>query len=166
MFIIFTHRLSNQTFPEVEFSSENEDAKRVPSTLENEYTISVSAPGKYLRNYVSSFLIVDDMIWKASTGGLGFSLEMPAGVVSLTMHTDQSSVSLGPVTYYTSMGEVSRYLEKAVDPMTFLCQVGQQCGRYYTGGSLLFKAETFCPVRLLILRQVWRNPWTICSPSR
>lgn len=49
---------------------------------------------------------------------------MPAGVVSLTMYTDLSSVSLGPVTYYTSMGEVSRYLEKAVDPVTFLCQVG------------------------------------------
>lgn len=49
---------------------------------------------------------------------------MPAGVVSLTMYTDMSSVSLGLVTYYTSMGEVSRYLEKAMDPMTFLCQVG------------------------------------------
>lgn len=57
LFIIFTHRLNNQTFTEVEFSSENEDAKRVPGTLENEYTISVTAPGKYLGNYVS-FLIV------------------------------------------------------------------------------------------------------------
>lgn len=49
--------------------------------------------------------------------------DMPAGVASLTMHTDLSSISLGHVTYYTSMEEVNRYLEKAVDPMTFLCQV-------------------------------------------
>lgn len=48
IFIIFAHRLNNQTFTEVEFSSENEEAKRVPGTLENEYTISVIAPGKYL----------------------------------------------------------------------------------------------------------------------
>lgn len=58
------------------------------------------------------------MIWVLSP------TDMPAGVVSLTMYTDMSSVSLGLVTYYTSMGEVSRYLEKAMDPMTFLCQVG------------------------------------------
>lgn len=62
LFIIFTHRLNNQTFTEVEFSSENEDAKRVPGTLENEYTISVAAPGKYLWNYVSS-LIVRNFLW-------------------------------------------------------------------------------------------------------
>lgn len=48
---------------------------------------------------------------------------MPAGVVSLTMYTDQSSVTLRPVTYYTNMGEVSRYLENATDPVNFICQV-------------------------------------------
>lgn len=48
LFIIFTHGLNNPTFTEVEFSSENEFAKRVPGSLENEYTISVTAPGKYL----------------------------------------------------------------------------------------------------------------------
>lgn len=50
--------------------------------------------------------------------------DMPAGVVSLTMYTGSSSVSLGSVTYYTRMGEVSRHLEKATDPVTFICQVG------------------------------------------
>lgn len=48
---------------------------------------------------------------------------MCAGIVSLTMYAGQSCVSLMPVTYYTSMGEVSRYLEKATDPVNFICQV-------------------------------------------
>ncbi|KAM9345507.1 phosphoinositide 3-kinase adapter protein 1 [Symphorus nematophorus] len=92
LFIIFTHKVDHQSEPEVEFSSVNVDAKRVPSTVENEYTISVTAP------------------------------DMPAGVVSLTMYTDQSCVSLRPVTYYTNMGEVSRCLENATDPVNFICQ--------------------------------------------
>nr|XP_046257711.1 phosphoinositide 3-kinase adapter protein 1 isoform X2 [Scatophagus argus] len=92
LFIIFTHKIDDQSVPEVEFSTENVAAKKVPGTVENEYTISVTAP------------------------------DMPAGVVSLTMYTDQSCVSLRPVTYYTSMGEVSRYLEKATDPVNFICQ--------------------------------------------
>lgn len=75
---------------------------------------------------------------------------MPAGVASLTMYADLTSVSLGPVTYYTSMGEVSRHLEKAVDPVTFICQVGRPGGRYHAGGLLFYEAEAFCPARLLI----------------
>lgn len=58
---------------------------------------------------------------------------MPAGVVSLTMYTDQSCVSLSPVTYYTNMGEVSRYLENATDPVNFICQV-----RHYIINSVVF----------------------------
>ncbi|XP_053189340.1 phosphoinositide 3-kinase adapter protein 1 isoform X2 [Scomber japonicus] len=92
IFIIFTHKVDEHSVPEVEFSCENVDAKRVPGTLENEYTISVTAP------------------------------DMPAGVVSLTMYADQSCISLKPVTYYTNMGEVSRYLENATDPINFICQ--------------------------------------------
>ncbi|XP_070697591.1 phosphoinositide 3-kinase adapter protein 1 isoform X2 [Pempheris klunzingeri] len=92
LFIIFTHKVDDQSVLEVEFSSENVAAKRVPGTLENECTISVTAP------------------------------DMPAGVVSLTLYTDQSCVSLRPVTYYTYMGEVSRYLETATDPVNFICQ--------------------------------------------
>lgn len=49
IFIIFTHKVDEQSVPEVEFSCENADAKRVPGTVENEYTISVTAPGKYLQ---------------------------------------------------------------------------------------------------------------------
>ncbi|XP_063730888.1 phosphoinositide 3-kinase adapter protein 1 isoform X2 [Eleginops maclovinus] len=92
LFIIFTHKLDEGCVPEVEFSSDNMAAKRVPGTLENEYTITVSAP------------------------------DLPAGVVSLTMYTDQSCVSLKSVTYYTNMGEVSQYIENATDPVDFICQ--------------------------------------------
>ncbi|XP_034754539.1 phosphoinositide 3-kinase adapter protein 1 isoform X1 [Etheostoma cragini] len=92
IFIIFTHKVDDQSVPEVEFSSENAAVKRVPGTVDNEYTISVTAP------------------------------DMPAGVVSLTMYTDQCCVSLTSVTYYTNMGEVSRYLENATDPVNFICQ--------------------------------------------
>lgn len=47
LFIIFTHKVDDQNTLEVEFSAEKGDAERVAGTLENEYTISVSAPGKY-----------------------------------------------------------------------------------------------------------------------
>ncbi|XP_071337471.1 phosphoinositide 3-kinase adapter protein 1 isoform X2 [Trachinotus anak] len=92
LFIIFRQKIDDQLVPEVEFSSEGVAAKRVPGTVENEYTISVAAP------------------------------DMPAGLVSLTMHTDHSCVSLTPVMYYTNMGEVSRCLENATDPVNFICQ--------------------------------------------
>lgn len=48
---------------------------------------------------------------------------MPAGEVSLTLYSDESSISLSPVTYYTRMGEISSFLENASAPMEFMCQV-------------------------------------------
>ncbi|KAF7219833.1 phosphoinositide 3-kinase adapter protein 1 [Nothobranchius furzeri] len=92
LFIIFSTKMHYGTAPEVEFSSENGASEKVPANVENEYTISVAAP------------------------------DMPAGITSLTLYTDQSRVSLKTVTFHTSMGEVSRYLEKAVDPVDFICQ--------------------------------------------
>ncbi|XP_072247496.1 phosphoinositide 3-kinase adapter protein 1 [Leuresthes tenuis] len=92
LFIIFGTKVDDYSVAEVEFSSENVAAKRMPVTVENEYTISVAAP------------------------------DMPAGLISLTLYTDRSCVSLRPVTYYTSMGEVSRYLEEAADPVNFISQ--------------------------------------------
>ncbi|CAB1425100.1 unnamed protein product [Pleuronectes platessa] len=92
LFIIFSQKLDPQLTPVVEFSSESEAAKSLTGLVENEYTISVAAPA------------------------------MAAGVVSLAMLIDGARVSLKPVTYYTSMGEVSRFLEKAVDPVGFICQ--------------------------------------------
>lgn len=47
LFIIFTQQVDDQSVPEVEFVAENVVAKRVPGTVENKYTISVAAPGKY-----------------------------------------------------------------------------------------------------------------------
>ncbi|XP_077438034.1 phosphoinositide 3-kinase adapter protein 1 isoform X2 [Vanacampus margaritifer] len=92
IFIIFTDNVDDLSSPEVEFSSKNNPTKTVPCTVINEYTISLTAP------------------------------EMPAGVVSLTLCTNQSRISLKCITYYTNMGEVSRCLENAADPINFLCQ--------------------------------------------
>ncbi|XP_054654734.1 phosphoinositide 3-kinase adapter protein 1 isoform X2 [Dunckerocampus dactyliophorus] len=92
VFIILTHKMDDLTAPEVEFTAENNAAKRVPGIVVNEYTIRVHAP------------------------------EMPAGVVSLTLCTNQSCISLNSITYYTNMGQVSRCLENAADPLNFLCQ--------------------------------------------
>ncbi len=55
LFIILTHTVDDQLTPEVEFLSENVAAKRVPGTVENEYTISVTAPGKYLQEIMWLF---------------------------------------------------------------------------------------------------------------
>ncbi|KAM4599310.1 phosphoinositide 3-kinase adapter protein 1 [Fundulus diaphanus] len=92
LFILFKSRVGYGSELEVEFSPEHAASRRVPASVENEYTLSVSAP------------------------------EMPAGVISLTLHADGSAVSLSPVTYYTCMAEVSRYLQNAADPVSFICQ--------------------------------------------
>lgn len=92
IFIIFKHKIDEYSGLEVEFSSESLETKRIPPTVENSYTLSVAAP------------------------------DFPAGAVSLTLRTDQSSVSLKPLTYYTNMGEVSRFLDNATDPVNFICQ--------------------------------------------
>nr|XP_057905084.1 phosphoinositide 3-kinase adapter protein 1 isoform X1 [Doryrhamphus excisus]XP_057905094.1 phosphoinositide 3-kinase adapter protein 1 isoform X1 [Doryrhamphus excisus]XP_057905104.1 phosphoinositide 3-kinase adapter protein 1 isoform X1 [Doryrhamphus excisus]XP_057905115.1 phosphoinositide 3-kinase adapter protein 1 isoform X1 [Doryrhamphus excisus] len=92
IFIILTHKMDDLTAPEVEFTAKKDATKRVPGIVVNEYTIRVKAP------------------------------EMPAGVVSLALWADQSCISLKSITYYTNMGQVSRCLEKAADPLNFLCQ--------------------------------------------
>uniref|UniRef100_A0A667YDM1 Phosphoinositide-3-kinase adaptor protein 1 n=1 Tax=Myripristis murdjan TaxID=586833 RepID=A0A667YDM1_9TELE len=67
-------------------------------------------------------LLVCNIAWQNHLTCLVFSADMPAGVVSLTMHIDQFCVGLKPVKYYTNMGEVNWYLENATDPMEFVCQ--------------------------------------------
>ncbi|XP_029961830.1 phosphoinositide 3-kinase adapter protein 1 isoform X2 [Salarias fasciatus] len=91
LYVVFKHKLDDQCAPEVEFTSEK-STKRVSGCVENEYTLSVTAP------------------------------DMPAGLASLTLLAGQSRVGLKPVTYYTNMGEVSRCLENASDPISFICQ--------------------------------------------
>ncbi|XP_054877689.1 phosphoinositide 3-kinase adapter protein 1 isoform X1 [Poeciliopsis prolifica] len=92
IFIVFRSRVGFGSPVEVEFSPEGAASKRVQASVENEFTVSVAAP------------------------------EMPAGVTSLTLHADGSRVDLSPVTFYTSLGEVSRYLKQATDPVNFICQ--------------------------------------------
>nr|XP_046214963.1 phosphoinositide 3-kinase adapter protein 1-like isoform X2 [Oncorhynchus gorbuscha] len=92
IFIIFSNKLDNQLKMEVVFASEDSTAKRVLGILENEYTISINAP------------------------------DMPAGEVSLTLYSNDSPVCLRPVTYYTAIGEISRYLQHAAAPLNFMCQ--------------------------------------------
>ncbi|KAK0149943.1 Phosphoinositide 3-kinase adapter protein 1 [Merluccius polli] len=92
IYIILLHKVDIQSKTEVEFSSGNVAGQHVPACIHNEYTISVTAP------------------------------DMPAGLVSLTLFSDHSSVSLTPVMYYTSMDEVSRNLENAISPIEFICQ--------------------------------------------
>lgn len=92
IFIIFRHKIDDYSDLEVEFSSDGSEPKRVRATVENSFTLSVAAP------------------------------DCPAGDVALTLRTDRSSASLQPLTYYTNMGEVSRCLDAAADPLNFICQ--------------------------------------------
>nr|XP_029525702.1 phosphoinositide 3-kinase adapter protein 1-like isoform X3 [Oncorhynchus nerka] len=48
--------------------------------------------------------------------------DMPAGEVSLTLYSNDSPVCLRPVTYYTAIGEISRYLQHAAALLNFMCQ--------------------------------------------
>ncbi|KAM9804365.1 LOW QUALITY PROTEIN: phosphoinositide 3-kinase adapter protein 1 [Neosynchiropus ocellatus] len=92
IYIILKQKLEDNLIPEVEFSSGSISSERVSATLENDFTLCVPAP------------------------------DFPAGVVSLTLHAGQSSISLSSVTYHTYMEEVGRCLEKAVDPVDFIRQ--------------------------------------------
>lgn len=50
-------------------------------------------------------------------------LDMPAGVVTLTLYENETAVCSTTVKYYTEMEEICTYLEKVTDPMKFMCQV-------------------------------------------
>lgn len=53
---MFTHKVDHLAPLEVEFSSKSGVGQTVAGTLENEYTLVVPAPGKYLQsNLVTSF---------------------------------------------------------------------------------------------------------------
>ncbi|KAJ0004966.1 hypothetical protein NQD34_011180, partial [Periophthalmus magnuspinnatus] len=92
VFIIFKYKIDHYSEMEIEFSSESGDSTRIQPTVENSFTLSVTAP------------------------------DFPAGVASLTLRTKQSSAILKPVTYFTSMGEVNHFIENATDPVNFICQ--------------------------------------------
>ncbi|KAL2083238.1 hypothetical protein ACEWY4_021011 [Coilia grayii] len=52
----------------------------------------------------------------------GVSPDMPAGEVTLTLYCSNSAVCSRCLTYYTPMNEISQQLEKAADPLQFMCQ--------------------------------------------
>jgi len=47
IYIILLHKVDIQSKTEVEFSSDSIAPQHVPATVLNEYTISVTAPGRY-----------------------------------------------------------------------------------------------------------------------
>ncbi|XP_051503553.1 phosphoinositide 3-kinase adapter protein 1-like isoform X2 [Myxocyprinus asiaticus] len=92
IYIILVKKFAGEGSVEVEFHSQDSTPKRMPGTLVNECIITVQSP------------------------------DMPAGNVSLTLYNNESVICSTTVKYYTEMEEICRYLEKATDPMQFMCQ--------------------------------------------
>ncbi|XP_067277938.1 phosphoinositide 3-kinase adapter protein 1 isoform X2 [Pseudorasbora parva] len=92
IYIIMVKKFVDEGSLEVEFHSQHSTPQRMPGTLVNECIVTVLSP------------------------------EMPAGKVSLTLYNNESVVCSTTVTYFTEMEEICRYLEKAADPMQFMCQ--------------------------------------------
>nr|XP_015203120.1 PREDICTED: phosphoinositide 3-kinase adapter protein 1 isoform X1 [Lepisosteus oculatus] len=92
VYIILKCKLKKQIKTEVEFSCKNCASKRESGVLENEYTVSAKAP------------------------------DMPSGSVLVTLYSGDLTVCSMPITYYTGMGEISNFLENAINPMEFMCQ--------------------------------------------
>ncbi|XP_031434583.1 phosphoinositide 3-kinase adapter protein 1 isoform X2 [Clupea harengus] len=72
--------------------SGKDTSKRVPGKFVNEYTIN------------------------------GLSPDMPAGEVTLTLYCNNSVICSKCLTYFTPMDEINSQLEKATDPLQFMCQ--------------------------------------------
>ncbi|KAG7462777.1 hypothetical protein MATL_G00188370 [Megalops atlanticus] len=92
IYIILKCKLDNKGKAEVEFSCKDCAPKREAGTFENDYTISVKSP------------------------------DMPSGSVLASVYLNDSVICSMPVTYYTGMAEVSRYLENIANPLEFMCQ--------------------------------------------
>ncbi|ROL49526.1 Phosphoinositide 3-kinase adapter protein 1 [Anabarilius grahami] len=92
IYIIMEKKFVDEGSLEVEFHSQHSTPQRMPGTLVNECIVTVQSP------------------------------EMPAGKVSLTLYNNESVICSTTVTYFTEMEEICRYLEKATDPMQFMCQ--------------------------------------------
>lgn len=51
--------------------------------------------------------------------------DFPAGIVSVTVHTDGGPLSKAQLQYYSNVEEVTRLLSRVADPVDFMCQVEQ-----------------------------------------
>ncbi|KAJ8248163.1 hypothetical protein GJAV_G00239000 [Gymnothorax javanicus] len=92
IFIILKSKMDRKSKAEVEFSCQDYIPKREPGNFENDYTISVKSP------------------------------DMPSGTVLVSLFCNDALICSRPVTYFTSMGEVSSCLETVANPLDFLCQ--------------------------------------------
>lgn len=92
VYIIMVKAFDDEGSLEVEFRSEHTTPKRIPATLVNKCIVTVQSP------------------------------DMPAGIVSLTVYKNESTVCSTTVKYYTEIEEICTYLEKVTDPMKFMCQ--------------------------------------------
>ncbi|CAM4726972.1 unnamed protein product [Leuciscus chuanchicus] len=92
IYIIMAKKFVDESNLEVEFHSQHSTPQRMPGTLVNDCIVTVQSP------------------------------DMPSGKVSLTLYNNESVVYSTTVTYFTEMEEICRYLEKATDPMQFMCQ--------------------------------------------
>lgn len=62
LFIILTQKVDSESVPEVEFSPGGVASTRVPGTVENEFTISVTAPGKYSSRGSCDFQLLPELL--------------------------------------------------------------------------------------------------------
>lgn len=56
--------------------------------------------------------------------------EFPAGNVAVTLYSGGVMKASTHLHYYNSMGEISRLLKQAADPMNFMCQVCRHHGTH------------------------------------
>lgn len=146
IYIIMAKKFVDEGSLEVEFHSQHSTPQRMPGTLVNDCIVTVQSPGKtktqkeelfisvplclFTFNWICILFPVNVLIYykrsfvfEALSKQFFFLLDMPSGKVSLTLYNNESVVCSTTVTYFTEMEEICRYLEKATDPMQFMCQV-------------------------------------------
>ncbi|XP_030059336.1 phosphoinositide 3-kinase adapter protein 1 isoform X2 [Microcaecilia unicolor] len=92
IYIITRCKLDSHVKTEVEFTLSSSPAVRVLGILENDYTISVTAP------------------------------DFPSGWVSLTVLAGGLTVCTAKLRYYTNMEQLSNLLDTTTNPIEFMCQ--------------------------------------------
>uniref|UniRef100_V9KCB5 Phosphoinositide 3-kinase adapter protein 1 n=1 Tax=Callorhinchus milii TaxID=7868 RepID=V9KCB5_CALMI len=92
IFIVMKIKLDYEVKSELEFTLKNQPSVRIPAVLINEYTMAAQAP------------------------------DLPPGSVSLSIYSGNLKVSFATITYYTDMEEIQNILQKATNPVEFMCQ--------------------------------------------
>lgn len=92
IFIIMKIKLDKKVRSELEFTLKNQPSVRIPAVLINDYTMTAQAP------------------------------DLPPGSVSLSIYSGDLKVGCCIINYYTDMEEIQNILQKATDPVEFMCQ--------------------------------------------